>query len=81
MLASKRGVYLPELVLVPKRQPEVQIDLNSSDLQDDIKTIVEEDTVNKMKFYEKMQQNPANNVLKMPDIKNRDITRYKTLYC
>ena len=28
MLVSKRGVYLPELVLVPKRQPGVQMDLN-----------------------------------------------------
>ena len=53
MLASKRGVYLPELVLVPKRQPGVQMDLNSSELPDEFKTIVKEDTVKKILYYEK----------------------------
>ena len=56
MLASKRGVYLPELVLVPKRQPGVQMDLNSSELPDEIKTIVKEDTVKKIIFYKKKLQ-------------------------
>ena len=51
MLASKRAVYLPELVLVPKRQPGVQMDLNSSELPDEIKTIVKEDTVKKIMYY------------------------------
>ena len=39
-LPSKRGVYLPEQVLVPKRQTGVQMDLNSSELPDEIKRIV-----------------------------------------
>ena len=50
MLASKPGVYLPELVLVPKRQPGVQMDLNSSELPDEIKRIVKEDTVKKIMY-------------------------------
>ena len=55
MLASKRGVYLPELVLVTKRQPGVQMDLNSSELPDEIKTIVKEDTVKKIMYYKKLK--------------------------
>ena len=47
MLASKPGVYLPELILVPKRQLGVQMDLNSSKLSDGTQTIVKEDTVKK----------------------------------
>ena len=56
MLANMRGVYLPELVLVPKRQPGVQIDLNSSELPVKINIIVIENTVKKKKFYEKKLQ-------------------------
>ena len=59
MLASKRGVYLPELVLVPKRQPGVQMDLNSSELPDEIKTIVKEDTVKKIMYYKKNCKYPS----------------------
>ena len=58
MLASKRGVYLPELVLVPKRQPGVQKDLNSGELPDEIKRIVKEDTVKKIMYYEKTANVP-----------------------
>ena len=81
MLASKRGVYLPELVLVPKRQPGVQMDLNSSELPDEIKTIVKEDTVKKIMYYKKTANIPANFVLEMLDINDRDFTRYGIFYC
>ena len=77
MLASKRGVYLPELVLEPKRQPGVQMDLNISELPDEIKTIVKEDTVKKIMYYEKTANIPANFVLEMHDINDRDFTRYE----
>ena len=54
MLAGKRGVYLTELVLVTKRLPGFQMDLNSSALlPDEVRTIVKEDTVKKMMYYEK----------------------------
>ena len=81
MLASKRGVYLPELVFVPKRQPGVQMDLNSSELPDEIKTIVKEDTVKKIMYYKKTANIPANFVLEMHDIIDRDFTRYEIFYC
>ena len=53
MSTSKRGVYFPELILVPKRQPGVQMDLNSSELPDEIERIVKEDTVKKIMYYKK----------------------------
>ena len=81
MLASKRGVYLPELVLVPKRQPGVQMDLNSSELPDEITRIVKEDTMKKTMCYEKTANVPANYVLEMHDKNDRDFTRYENLYC
>ena len=81
MLASKRGVYLPELVLVPKRQPRVQMDLNSSEMPDEIKGIMKEDTTKKIMYYEKTANNPANLVLEMHDINDRDFTRYDIWYC
>ena len=81
MLASKRGVYLSELVLVPKRQPGVQMDLNSSELPDEIKRLVKEDTVEKITYYEKTANVPANFVLEMHDINDRDFTPYEFLYC
>ena len=74
MLASKRGLYLPELVLVPKRHPGFQMDLNSSELPDEIKTIVNEDTVKKIIYYKKTANNPANVILEMHDINDRDFT-------
>ena len=80
MLASKRGVYLPELVLVPKRKPGVQMDLNSSELPDEIKTIVKKDIVKKIMYYEKTAIIPANYV-QMNDHNKRDLTRYEILYC
>ena len=39
--------------LLLKRQPGVCMDLNSSELPDEIKRIVEEDTVKKIRYYEK----------------------------
>ena len=77
MIASKRGVYLPELVLVTKRQPGVQMDLNSSELPDEIRMIVKEDTVKKIMSYEKTENSPANYVLEMHDINDRDFTSYE----
>ena len=53
-LASNRGVYLPEPVLVPKRQGWIQMDLSSSEMTDDIRAIVKEDTVEKTMLYEKI---------------------------
>ena len=61
-------IYLPELVLVPKRQPGVQMDLNSSELPDKIKRIVKEDTVKKIINFEKNANVQANCVLEMHDI-------------
>ena len=81
ILASKRGVYLPELVLVPKRQPGVQMDLNSCELPDEVKTIVKEDTLKKIMYYEKTAYIPGNYVLEMLDISDRDFTRYEIWYC
>ena len=40
MLASKRGVYLPKLILVAERQLEVQMDLSRSDLPVGVQKIV-----------------------------------------
>ena len=81
MLASKRGVYLPELVLVSKRQPRVRMDLNSNEFPDQIKTIVKEDTVKKIMHYKKTANIPANFVLEMHDMNDRDFTCCEFLYC
>ena len=81
MLASKRGICLPELFIVPKRQPGFQMDLNSSELPDEIKRIVKKDTVMKIKNYEKTANVPAKLVLEMHDINDRDFTLYEMLYC
>ena len=70
MLASKRGVYLPELVLVSKRQPGIQMDLNSSELPDEIKRIVKEYTVEKILYYERTADVPLNFALENRDINN-----------
>ena len=81
MLPSKRGVNLPELVSIPKRQPGVQMDLNSSELPDEIKTIVKEDSVKKIMYYENTANIPAHFVLEIHDINDRDFTRYEFFYC
>ena len=72
ILASKRGVCLPEQVLIVKRQPGVQMDLNSSELPDVIKTIVK-----KIVYYDKTAIIPGNNVLEMHDIKMIKISHFK----
>ena len=57
------------------------MDLNSSELPDEIKTIVKEDTVKKIMYYEKTANIPANFDLEMHYINDRDFTRYEILYC
>ena len=42
MLPSKRGLCLPKLVLVPKRQPGIQMDLTSSELPNEIQKLIRE---------------------------------------
>ena len=67
--------------LSTQRQPGVQMDLNSSELPDEIKTIVKEDTVKKIMYYKKTANIPANFVLEMHDINDRDFTCYEIFYC
>ena len=57
------------------------MDLNSSELPDEIKTIVKEDTVKKIMYYKKTAIIPATFVLEMHDINDRDFTRYEIFYC
>ena len=57
------------------------MDLNSSELPDEIKRTLKEDTVKKIMYNEKAANVPANVVLEMHDINDRDFTRYKILYC
>ena len=57
------------------------MDLNSSELPDEIKTIVKEDTVKKIMYYKKNANIPANFDLEMHDINDRDFTRYEIFYC
>ena len=79
LLASRRGVYFPQLVLEPKLQPGAQMDLNSSELPDEINAIVKGDTVTKLMYYKKTANVPPKYFLEMHDIKDRDFTRYETL--
>ena len=90
MLANKRGVCLPRLVLVPKRQPGVQMDLQSSDLPEEVQKLVKENSVKKVEFHAKTEYVPANYVVEMlhdndndNDITNdsRSYTRYEIFYC
>ena len=55
MLASKREVYLPKLVLQRKRQPGVQTDLSSSDLTEEAQRLVKKNSV-KNTFYHVKQR-------------------------
>ena len=59
-VANKRGVYLPRLVLVLKRQPGVQKDLQSSDLPEEVQKLVKENSVKKVAFHAKTEYVPAN---------------------
>ena len=89
MLPSKRGLCLPKLVLVPKRQPGVQMDLTSSELPNEIQKIIREDSVKKIVYHVKTDHVPANYVLEMHydfDDDNKPsvytgYTRYEIYYC
>ena len=89
MLPSKRGLCLPKLVLVPKRQPGVQMDLTSSVLPNEIQKIIREDSVKKNVYNAKTDHVPANYVLEMrydfDDDKKPSVytgyTRYEICYC
>ena len=87
MLPSKRGFCLPKLVLVPKRQPGVQMDLTSSELPNEIQKIIREVSVKKTVNHAKTDHVPANYVAKMCDNENdttnvyTGYTRYETFYC
>ena len=89
MLPSKRGLCLPKLVLVPKRQPGVQMDLTSSELPNEIQKVIREDSVKKIVYHAKTDQVPANYVLEMHydfDDDNKPsvytgYTRYEIYYC
>ena len=60
MLPSKRGLCLPKLVLVPKRQPGVQMDLTSGELPNEIQKIIREASVKKIVYHAKTDHVPAN---------------------
>ena len=89
MLASKQGVYLPKLVLVPKhRHPGVQLDLTSSELPKKIQQKMNEDSVKKIMVHAKTEVVPANYVLQMYDDEDdsdsnvcTSYTRYEIYYC
>ena len=87
MLASKRGVYPPKLVLVPKRQPGVQKDLSTSDLPEEVQKLVKEISVKKIIYLVKTKYVPANYVVEMYDNVNdttnvyTSYTRYEIFYC
>ena len=87
MLANKRGVCLPRLVLVPKRQPGIQMDLQSSDLPEEVQKLVKEDSVKKVVFHAKTEYVTANYVVGMHDTDNditndsTSYTRYEIFYC
>ena len=86
-LASKRGVYLPKLVFVSKRQPGVQMDLSSSDLPEEVQKLVKENSVKKILYHVKTKNVPANYVVEMYDNENNTTnvytgyTRYEIFYC
>ena len=58
MLANKRGVCFPRLFLVPKRQPGIQTDLHSSDLPEKAQKIVRENSVKKIVFHARKENQP-----------------------
>ena len=60
MLANKRGVCLPRLVLVPKRHSGIQMGLQSSDLPEEIQKLVKENSVNNVVYHAKTEYVPAN---------------------
>ena len=87
MLASKWGIYFPKLVLVPKRQPGVRMDLSSSDLPEEVQKLVKENSVKKIIYHAKTKNFPANYAVEMYDNENDTTnvytghTRYEIFYC
>ena len=89
LLPSKRGLCLPKLVLVPKLQQGVQMDLTSSDLPNEIQKIMREDSVKKIVYHAKTDHVLANFSLEMHydfDDDNKPsvytgYTRYETYNC
>ena len=79
MYANKQGVCLPRLVLVPKRQPGIHMDLRSSDLPEKVQKLVKENSVKKVVFHAKIEYVPANYVVEMHDNDN-EITNDSTSY-
>ena len=79
ILASKRGVDLPNLVLVLKRQPGVQMDLSSSDLPEEVQELVKENSVKKTIYHVKTKNVPVSYVVEMYD-KEIDTTNVHTGY-
>ena len=87
MLASKRGVYLPKLVLVPKRQPGIQMDLNSSELSEEVQKLIKRNSVKKIIYHVKTKNVPVNYEVEMYDNEKdttnvySGYTRYEVFYC
>ena len=63
--ANKRGVSLPRLVLVPKRQPGIQMDLHRSDLPEEVQKLVKENSLKKAVFHAKTEYGTANYIVEM----------------
>ena len=59
-VSQQARIIFSEIVLVPKLQPGVQMDLNSSELPEELRKIVKEDTVKKKMYYKKNAVIPAN---------------------
>ena len=87
MFTSKRGIYLPKLDLVPRRQPGFQMDLSSSDLPEEVQKVVKENSVKKVICYVKTKNIPANYVVEVYDNEKdtsnvyTGYTRYDNFYC
>ena len=87
MLANKRRVCLHRLVLVPKRQAGIQMDLHSSGLPEEVQKLVKENSVKKVVFLAKTEYVPANYVVETHGNDNNKIndfqihTRYEVFYC
>ena len=74
MLPSKRGLCLPKLVSVPKRQPGVQMDLTSSELPNAIQKIIREDFVKKIVYHAKLIMSQPIMLLKYMTMKRTLLT-------
>ena len=52
---------------MPKRQPGVQMDLQSSDLLEEVQKLVKKNSVKKVVFHAKIEYVPANYIVEMHD--------------